>query len=359
MALRFLRPNTQIDFIGIRRIAYVISFGLIVLSVIFMLTKGVRYGIDFDGGVIVQVKFDRPVEDETLKQSLSSAQELAGLSIQRFGSDDTEYLLRLSVPEASGDEIRHAVSTALDQHLSGVTYKIQRLEQVGPKVGGDLKNKALEAIFFSILLIAIYISGRFEQRWVAAGIMAAALGGGMYALSLLGLGMFYLVPAAMIVVLAVCWLMRLNFAMGAIVSIIHDVIITMGVLVALGKEFDLNILAALLTIVGYSLNDTIIVFDRIREVMHARKDAPFGEIINQSINQTLSRTILTGLTTLMVLVVLFFLGGGVIHDFALTMFLGVLVGMLSSIFVASPILLALGKPQIDDPAPRVGMEGAV
>ena len=153
--------------------------------------------------------------------------------------------------------------------------------------------------------------------------------------------------------------MKLNFAMGAVVSMIHDVVITAGILVALGKEIDLNILAALLTVMGYSLNDTIVVFDRIREIMNARKKDPFADVINKSINQTLSRTILTGATTLLAILALFILGGGIIHDFAFTMLIGVFVGIFSSVFVASPILLALGKPRIDEPAPRVGLEGAV
>ena len=173
--------------------------------------------------------------------------------------------------------------------------------------------------------------------------MAAALGAGVYGIGLLGLEMGWLIVAALAITVGLCWYLKLNYALGAVVALIHDVMITVGIFSILGKEFDLTIIAALLTIIGYSLNDTIIVFDRIRENNIARKaNQTFASVINVSVNQTLSRTIMTSATTLMVVFCLFVLGGSVIHDFALALLIGVGVGTYSSIFVASPILLGFG-----------------
>jgi preprotein translocase subunit SecF len=199
-------------------------------------------------------------------------------------------------------------------------------------------------VFYAVLLIAIYISGRFEQRWMAAGIMAAGLTGGVYLLNLLSVPTGYLIFAAMAITLLLCWYMRLKFALGAVVADLHDVLVTIGLFSLLDKEFDLTIVAALLTILGYSLNDTIIVFDRIRETLRgADKKDSLADIINKSVNQTLSRTLLTAGTTLAVTLCLYLFGGGVIHDFALALLIGIVAGTYSSIFIASPILLDLGS----------------
>lgn len=361
MGFSFIRHDTKIDFVGMRHKAYVISIALIVVGLLSMAFKGgLNYGIDFAGGAIVQIKFDRPVADDTLKKSLSGA-ELPGLAVQWFGEGDTEYLIRISHSGNATDTIRDAVTKALTANIPDAKFVVQRLEMVGPKVGADLKSKAVEALYYAVLLIAIYISGRFEQRWMASAIMAGTLAGGMYLLGLVGVPRLWLVPVSLALTVVLCWKLRLNFALGAIVALVHDVLITLGVLSLLGKEVDLNIVAAVLTLVGYSLNDTIIVYDRIRETLRThRKEWNYAQIINTSINQTLSRTILTGGTTLLVILALFALGGGVIHDFALTMLVGVFVGILSSIFVASPVLLHFGMPDEDrEPAPRVGQEGAV
>ena len=228
--------------------------------------------------------------------------------------------------------VREQVTEALTTNLNGTGFEIQRLEMVGPKVGADLRTKALEALFYAVLIIAVYISGRFEQRWTAAAVMAAALGGSIYAIGLTGLDMGFLIVAAMAITVGLCWYLKLNYALGAVAALIHDVMITVGIFSILGKEFDLTIIAALLTIIGYSLNDTIIVFDRIRENTFASKgNDTFAGIINRSINQTLSRTIMTSLTTLLVVACLFVLGGSVIHDFALALLIGVAVGTYSSI----------------------------
>jgi preprotein translocase subunit SecF len=211
---------------------------------------------------------------------------------------------------------------------------------VGPQVGQDLREKALFAMFYALLFIAIYISGRFELKWMLSGVMAGVLMGAVYLLSIFHVSVPYLIAAAVVVSLLLFWFLELKYAMGAIVALIHDVTITVGIFSLFGKEFTLPIIAALLTIIGYSLNDTIIVFDRIRENLRKYHKNPLEIVINRSVNETLSRTILTSLTTLVVVITLFLLGGGIIHDFAFALMVGIIVGTYSSIYVASPILLA-------------------
>jgi len=340
MPLHILREEAKIDFVGIRKIAFLVSGLIILLGLASLAIKGgPRFGIDFAGGVMVQVKFTAETELPAIQDSLKRT-TLPTMTVQRFGgAGDNEYLLRLSSVDIHPEEVRGQINTAFGKSFGEGKFEVQRLEMVGPKVGSDLRTKALEAMFYAVLFIAIYISGRFEQRWWAAGIMAAGLSTAMYLLGLLNVGMSYLTLAAMLVTLALCWKLRLNYALGAVVALVHDVLITVGVFSLLNKEFDLTTVAALLTIIGYSLNDTIIVFDRIRENIRKKLSPNFGVLINRSVNQTLSRTILTSGTTLLVVVFLFFFGGGVIHDFALALLVGIGVGTYSSIFVASPILL--------------------
>jgi len=221
--------------------------------------------------------------------------------------------------------------------------EIRRIEMVGPQVGKDLREKALFAIFYTLLMIAIYISGRFELKWMISGVVAVALIGTVWLFSLLSISIPFLILTALIISLVLFWFLELKYAMGAIVALIHDVTITVGVFSLFDKEFSLTIIAALLTIIGYSLNDTIIVFDRIRENLRKFTRDPMDTVINRSVNETLSRTILTSGTTLIVVVALFVLGGDIIHDFAFALLVGIGVGTYSSIYVASPILLAWQK----------------
>lgn len=349
MGLQIIKPDTNIDFIGFRKIAFIISAIVILAGVTSLALKGgPQYGIDFAGGMIVQVKVDKDTDVKELKTAMKGA-ELPGLVVQTFGLEgDHEYLIRTSSSEVTSKEVREKVTKAFTDNLGGAKFEIQRLEMVGPKVGADLRTKALEALFYAVLIIAVYISGRFEQRWTVAATMAAALGGSIYALGLFGLDMGWLTVLALAITIGLCWYLKLNYALGAVAALIHDVVITVGIFSILGKEFDLTIIAALLTIIGYSLNDTIIVFDRIRENNFARKgNETFGSVINRSVNQTLSRTIMTSLTTLLVVFCLFVLGGSVIHDFALALLIGVIVGTYSSIFVASPILMGFGPGAIE------------
>lgn len=342
MGFTFIKHDTHIDFIRYRYISYALSATLLLAGLAWMLFGGLKLGIDFAGGVVVQVQFAQPVEDNALKKSLD-VPELPGISTQRYGEGGRDYLLRFSTLDANAATLRANVESSLAKAFPGNTASIQRLELVGPKVGADLTNKALEALYYAVLLIAVYISGRFEQRWMAAGAMAAALWGSMWGLGYTGLGMGYLVCAALAVTLVVCWKLRLNYALGAVLGLLHDVFITLGLLAILGVEIDLNVVAALMTLVGYSLNDTIIVYDRIRENLKLTPELTMAEIINDSVNQTLSRTILTSLTTLAATLALYLLGGGVIHDFALTVLIGVLVGTFSSVYVCSAVLMTMGE----------------
>ena len=350
MGLHLIRNDLNIDFVGLRKIAYAISIILILVGVASLVVKGgPRYGIDFAGGATIQIKLAQPITDEDLKKNLAGS-GLPDLVVQQFGKDNMDYLLRISVGDETSSGIEGQVRQVLDASLGGAQYEIQRTEMVGPKVGADLRGKAVEAIYYSILLIAFYISGRFEFRWLTAGVIAVALGGTLFGIEYLSglLGFpepnkMLLISAAITITIMLCWRFRLIFALGAIISMLHDVLITVGLFSLMDKEFDLTIIAALLTLVGYSLNDTIIVYDRIRENLSRDTVTPLATILNQSINQTLSRTVLTSGTTLFVVLALMFWGGGIIYDFALVMFMGVIIGTLSSIFVASPVLLAFSN----------------
>lgn len=352
MFFEFIPNDLKIDFIGIRKISYIFSAVIILVGLISLFYHGgLKYGIDFAGGATVQVKMSKPISDEDLKKSLADAQ-LPGLAIQSFGTDGTTYLLRISTVEETSTGINKQVQDALSANLQGMSYEIQRLEMVGPKVGADLRAKALQAIYLAILITAVYISGRFEKRWFTAAGVAAILAIAMAGLEFIGFGKEILVAGAIVITILMCIRLKLVFALGTIVSILHDVLVTVGIFSLLDKEFDLTIIAALLTVVGYSLNDTIIVYDRIRENLRNSKDEALSSIINRSINQTLSRTILTSGSTLFVVLALLFFGGSMLRDFSLIMAIGVVVGTFSSIFVASPILLIFGdKLVIHDDEP--------
>ncbi len=341
MGLELIKPDTKIDFMSKRRITAIMSISLILIGLISIVVKGgLKYGVDFSGGINVQVRFAHKVDISRLKKVLKE-EGLSSLRVQRFGqSSYHQYLLRTPITNIDPEVLKHRVAQGLKK--LGIPFTIQRLEMVGPKVGSELKDKALEALFYAVLLISIYISGRFEQKWGTAALMAIALSVGVYFLKLLHVPMAYLILAAIIITLGLCWYLRLNYALGAVVALIHDVLITVGMFSLFNREFDLTVVAGLLTIIGYSLNDTIVIFDRIRENLRKDKKKPFIQTINEAINQTLSRTLLTSGTTLMVVVAMLLLGGGVIFNFALSLFIGIVVGTYSSIYIASSILLGIG-----------------
>lgn len=343
--MQIIKSDVNINFVGRRKIAYVLSIIMILASIASLLVQGgPKYGIDFAGGAEVLVQLDQPMPIEKVKSALADI-NLGGIAVQNYGRGlgDNYRILVAADQSASADLAQKIKKGLADGTGAKVDEKSFSFEMVGPQVGRDLREKALLAMFFALLFITVYISGRFELKWFISAVMAICLALAVYALNLIDLSIPALMLAALIVTLVLFWFLNLKYAMGAIVALIHDVIITVGLFSIFGKEFTLPIIAALLTIIGYSLNDTIIVFDRIRENLRKHHKDPLMTIINTSVNQTLGRTILTSLTTLMVVIILFLLGGGIIHDFAFALIVGVLVGTYSSIFVASPILLAWQK----------------
>lgn len=293
--MELIRPDTHFDFLGKSRLFIGVSLALIAASILSLLVHGgPRYGIDFAGGTLIQLRFEKPVTTEQIRSALGSVVEGSPL-VQSFGEED-EYIIQLEQSSEELEGLSRRVREALAMALGDEGIEVRRVEMVGPKVGKDLREKGLLAVLFSMGAILLYIWWRFELR----------------------------------------------FGVAAIAATFHDVIITIGAFSLFNKQFDLTTLAALLTIVGYSLNDTIVVFDRIREnIKKAGGKGSLREIINASVNQTLSRTILTSGTTLLVVAALFVFGGGVIHDFAFALLVGILVGTYSSIYVASPLVLWL------------------
>jgi preprotein translocase subunit SecF len=247
----------------------------------------------------VQQRFDAPTDAAAIKQQLQQPDLLPAATVQRFGEDGNEFLVRAQETSSDLEVLSQRIATALEQHYGTGAVEVRRTEMVGPQVGKELRQKGLMAVLYAMIGILVYITWRFELR----------------------------------------------FAIGAIVALAHDVLITLGAFALTGREIDLPTIAAFLAIIGYSLNDTIIVYDRIRENTGPQSHEPavFAGLVNRSINETLSRTLLTSGTTLIVILALFIFGGGVIHNFAFALLVGVVVGTYSSIFVASPVLLTWQK----------------
>jgi len=290
--MEIIKKQTHINFMGKFPVTLALSGILILISIVSVLLHGgLKYGIDFSGGTLVQLKFQNPPALDTIREGLKEI-SLGESTIQEFGNP-TDILIRIQKSEEKLEEVGSRVKNSLKEKFAGNEIIVERVEMVGPKVGRDLREKALLSILYAIIGIVIYISWRFEFQ----------------------------------------------YAIAAIIALIHDVLLTMGAFSIFDKEFTLVIVAAFLTIIGYSLNDTIVVFDRIRENLRRRGKVSIFDIINTSINQTLSRTLLTSGTTLLVVMALFFLGGEIIHDFSFALLFGVVVGTYSSIFIASVFLL--------------------
>jgi preprotein translocase subunit SecF len=337
--MEFIKPGLNIDFVGNRYYAFALSGAMILLSVIMLMVRGgPNYGVDFTGGVVIQVKLDKQHSPSDIREALQGT-PLQDSIIQEFGEKGRfEYLIRATNPELEtaglGDRAKQALSAKFGQGVD-----IRQVEMVGPQVGQDMRNKALLAIFYSILLIAVYISGRFEMKWVMSGVMAGALFVAAYVAYLFHVSVVWLIVIAIVVTVGLCSLLRLKWALGAIISLIHDITVVVGAFAITDREISLTVIAAFLTILGYSLNDTIIVYDRIRENLGKSRKQSLGQLMNKAINETLSRTLLTSSTVIIVVLFLFLLGGTVIHDFAFAMLIGVITGTWSSVFVASPVLL--------------------
>lgn len=332
----------------LNRVPYVA--GLTFMLVAAALTVGIwrgglQYGVDFAGGVAVQARFEQPIEDTLVRQTLEPL-KLENITLQQYGEDGKVWLIRFALPDMPIHDLGEQLELAFESGMDAGSIVLDRLESVGPKVGDNLRSSALEAIYYALLLITVYISGRFEQQWGTALLIAGALTGGMVGLQAIGITIEWRILAALLLTLVLCWRFRLAFAAGAMASLLFDIATTTSLLVLLGQEIDLNIVAALLTIIGYSLNDTIVIYDRIREKLrHEDTETlrPLPIIIQEALGETMSRTLLTAGTTLVAALALFLLGGPVIHGFALTMLIGVLMGTLSSLFVAAPLLPLFGN----------------
>ncbi|MDR2142621.1 MAG: protein translocase subunit SecF [Deltaproteobacteria bacterium] len=351
MSLEIVKPGVNINFVGNRYYAFLIS-GLLLLASITSIIwhQGLNLGVDFRGGLNLQILLTDPnVEADEIRRILTEG-GIEISSLQDFGQGEREYLINIPPADDNTGERELNLSQKVMGLLNGALgdkVELRREEMVGPKVGGDLRQKALYAIYYSILMIIIYISGRFEQKWGSSAMFMAILIGVIYLMSLFGLGVGTLIVIALIVTLITCYVMRFSYALGSILALIHDVVITVGIFSILNKEITLTFVAAILTIIGYSLNDSIIVFDRIRENLRRLKGkTDLATTINKSVNETLSRTILTSGTTMMAVISLYFLGGPVNQDFALALFIGMTVGTFSSVFIASPLLLLWEKKKI-------------
>jgi preprotein translocase subunit SecF len=283
-----------IDFVGKRKFAMIFSAVLLVLSIASISFQGLKFGIDFTGGTLIELGYEKTADLEEIRTNLLEG-DFKGTNVQYFGSD-TEVLIQLEPQEVSSAKLSSSIIRMLGDGID-----VRRVEFVGPKVGEELTNDGGLAMLYALIGILIYVAFRFEYR----------------------------------------------FALGSIAALVHDVIITLGIFSILQIEFDLTVLAAILAVIGYSLNDTIVVFDRIRENFLSSRQVEAELIINEALNQTLSRTLMTSLTTLLVLLALFYLGGEVIHSFAGALLIGVIIGTYSSIYVASSMILALGISKED------------
>jgi preprotein translocase subunit SecF len=301
--MQFISNNLNINFMALRRPAYIFSITLMIIAVASLAIRGLNYGIDFTGGYLIEVGYEEAVELNEVRDLLVK-NGIDGAIVQHFGAQ-RDVLVRL-VPKGDATEGAENAATVSDDILAilqqgGREVSMRRVEFVGPQVGSELKNKGGLAMLLALAGIMIYIMIRFEWK----------------------------------------------FSVGAVAALAHDVLVTLGVFSLLQPDFDLTVLAAILAVIGYSLNDTVVVFDRIRENFHRLRKGDPAEIVNSSINQTLSRTLMTSGTTLLVVASLFILGGEVIHSFALALLVGIGIGTYSSIYVASPLVLALGLSRED------------
>jgi len=336
--------NPNFEFIALRNKAFKISLTLILIGIFsLILHGGPRWGIDFTGGAAITFKFDQEIKAEDARDALQGA-GMESYEVTHFG-DRQHLLVRLKLVHSKQDYLG-AIQSQFDSMFPENKYIIEQNDLVGPKIGTELREKALLALLFSMIGIIIYISIRFEAEsflgvlvTLIFGLLVLTVSTTKAALSS-DLLTILLILFSLAVVGYICLKFDFKYAVSAIVALLHDVMITIGVFSLLDKEINLSIVAALLTIVGYSLNDTIVLFDRIREEYpKERKRLPLDRIINKSINNVLSRTIITSLTTMMVILTLLVFGGEVIRPFALAIFIGIIVGTYSSIYVASPALI--------------------
>jgi preprotein translocase subunit SecF len=293
--VELIKPNTKIDFMGNRYYAYAFTTVMLVLSLASIPIKGhVRLGIDFSGGAMIQVKFNKTVDIDHIRAGLKPLSD--NLIVQKLLGTE-EYIVRMENPGEGADKLQRRAQALLDKEFGKGSSEIRSLEMVGPKVGKDLQNAAIWATIIALGMLLVYMAFRFT----------------------------------------------FTMGLGAIVCLIHDLAIVYGFFAWTGKEFNLTILAAMLTVIGYDINDSIVVCDRIRENLKIMKKAPLAEVFNASINQTLSRTVLTSGFTMLSVLAFLALGTHILQDFAWALLIGIIFGTYSSIFVGSPLVLELDR----------------
>lgn len=289
--------NKVIDFVGMFPIYTTISSIAFIASIVLLMTKGLNYGVDFKGGAEVQVKFSQSVDTSSLRSTLES-QGIKFSSVQSIGeANSNEFLIKIAASEENINASTDAVVKGINTQLADKGIDIRKTEIVGPKAGEQLRAAGIWAMIWSMLGIMVYVGLRFD----------------------------------------------IKYAPGAVIALLHDAVIVLGVLVLTGKEFNLQILGAILALIGYSVNDTVVIYDRIREKEQGSQRTSIKDLINQGLTETLGRTLLTSGTTFFVCLVMFMIGGGVIHDFFFTLWIGIIIGTYSSVFVASPLVLLLYK----------------
>ena len=295
--MELIRPDTRFDFIGKKKFTiWVSTIAILICIGSILFHGGLRSGVDFAGGILIQIKFSKPVSISEVRNAMEAVGSKEAM-VQGFGGEN-EYLIRIEKATEDLEAMSKKIQTSLQEQFKDKTLEIRRVEIVGPKVGKDLKQKALWAVGLSFLGILIYVAFRFRQ---------------------------------------------VSYGLGGIVALIHDIIITFGAISIFDLEFSLTLLAVILTIIGFSINDTIVIFDRVRENIKKMRKENLETIFNVSINETLGRTILTSGTVMMVVLILFFFGGPVIHDFTTALIVGLISGTYSTVYIASPIVLLLER----------------
>lgn len=294
-----IRPGTQIDFVGKRHLWVGISTAGILLTIILFFTKGLNYGIDFTGGAEVQIQVPKTWDIGKVRSEIEAG-GLKGARVQQIGEPgSSQFLIKAQGDEKTLNQVSQQVQGALAKSLAAGEYEVQRADVVGPAAGESLRMSGYLSMLYALICILVYVTIRFDIR----------------------------------------------YSPGAVLALFHDTMITLGIFIITQKQFDLQILAALLALIGYSNNDTIIVFDRVRETSHLHPELSIEEAVNRSVNETLGRTILTSLTTFLTVFSLWIFGGKVIEDFAFTLMIGLVVGAYSSIFIASALVIYLTKYQ--------------
>ena len=295
--MELIRPDTRFDFIGKRKITVWISTVVILISLgSIFLHGGLRYGVDFAGGILLQIKFSKAVDISEVRNAMEAMGSKDAM-VQKFGGEN-EFMIRIEKTSGDLEEISKTIQASLQGQFKDKTLEIRRVEVVGPKVGKDLKKKALWAVGLSFAAILVYVAIRFHT---------------------------------------------FSYGLGGIVALVHDVIVTYGAISIFNLEYSLSLLAVILTIIGFSINDTIVIFDRVRENIKKMRKDNLETVMNVSINETLGRTILTTGTVMMVVLILFFFGGPVIHDFTTALIVGLITGTYSTVYIASPVVLIWEK----------------